>query len=241
MKTERFAATGELAAMVAHDLRNPLQGIANGAYFLRKLIKNEDSSTKEVFDLIVEAVQHSNKIVSDLLEYSRDIRLYLEETSPSLLVTDALSNVGIPPNIQISNTENVEEKMKIDTDKMKRVLTNLIKNSIDAMPNGGNLTIATKELGTNIQFLVSDTGVGMTKETMEKLWTPLFTTKAQGMGFGLAICKRIVEAHGGKISVDSIFGKGTTFTIIVPRKNENEGTEIWLNLPESLLSTTTRQ
>ncbi len=242
MKTERFAAIGELAAMIAHDLRNPLQGIANGAFFLKKAMKAEkDPTTKEVFELVTEAVQHSNKIVNDLLEYSREIRLYLEESSPSLLVTDALSSVQIPPNVQVSSTRDSESNMKIDTDKMKRVLINLIKNSVDAMPNGGKLTITVKDQGPNIQFLISDTGIGMTKETLDKLWTPLFTTKAQGMGFGLAICRRIVEAHGGKISVDSVFGEGSTFSIIIPKKSENEGgTEVWLNLPESLLSTTTK-
>jgi len=125
---------------------------------------------------------------------------------------------------------------------MKRVFVNLLKNSVDAMPNGGKIMIKTLELGTNIQFLFVDTGVGMTQETLDKLWTPLFTTKAKGMGFGLPICRRIIEAHAGTISMDSIFGKGTTSRITIPIKPENQGDiGIWLDSPESLLSTTTKQ
>jgi len=231
LKAERFAAVGELAAMIAHDLRNPLQGIANGTYFLKtKIREQKDPTTIEVFGLLQDAVQYSNKIVDDLLEYSREIRLFLEEAFSATLVDDAISVNTIPKNVQVITQINSQSKMKVDSDKMKRVFVNLIKNSLDAMPNGGKLTITTLELGSNVQFLFSDTGVGMTKETLDKLWTPLFTTKAKGMGFGLPICKRIVEAHEGRISIESIFGQGTTFTITIPIKPEHEGgVEVWVN------------
>jgi len=92
----------------------------------------------------------------------------------------------------------------------------VIKNSVDAMPEGGTLTIKSKQVGRSVEFVFSDTGIGMTKETMEKLWTPLFTTKAKGMGFGLPITKRFIEAHGGSISARSKVGEGTTLTIALP-------------------------
>jgi signal transduction histidine kinase len=110
------------------------------------------------------------------------------------------------------------------------------------MPKGGRLTIKSTKLNENVQITFSDTGMGMTKETLEKLWAPLFTTKAKGMGLGLAICKRIVEAHGGSISVESVVGKGTTFAITIPIKPRSElgGEKIWVSELESLSLTTTK-
>jgi signal transduction histidine kinase len=94
-----------------------------------------------------------------------------------------------------------------------------------------------------VEVIFVDTGIGMAKEVMEKLWTPFFTTKAKGMGLGLSICKRIIEAHGGRISVESTIGKGTTFKVTIPKEpklKEKGGEKVWVNVPESLLSTTTK-
>jgi signal transduction histidine kinase len=101
---------------------------------------------------------------------------------------------------------------------MQRVFINLVKNSIDAMPNGGSLNISSRHSDQTVEFSFSDTGCGMSEEVIQKIFTPLFTTKAQGMGFGSAICKRIVEAHNGKIEVESALNKGTKFTITLPIK-----------------------
>jgi two-component system, sporulation sensor kinase E len=104
----------------------------------------------------------------------------------------------------------------VDVSKIDRVFINVIKNSFDAMPNGGQLTIDGKVADGTMVFAFNDTGVGMSEETLSKLWTPLFTTKAKGMGFGSAICKRYVEAHGGKIMAQSTLGKGTTISVNLP-------------------------
>lgn len=243
MKSERFAAVGELAAMIAHDLRNPLQGIANATYFLKnKLGHGCDQTTKEIFGLLEEAVEYSNKVVSDLLEYSREIRLFNQITSVGALVSDSLVSSNFPPDIQVTTDIPSDSQIEVDYDKIKRVFVNLIKNSVDAMPTGGKLSIVAKEEGENMKFIFSDTGTGMTKETLEKLWTPLFTTKAKGMGFGLSICKRVIEAHGGKISVESTLHQGTTFTITVPSKPKYEGgVEVWVDSQAYLSSTTIKQ
>jgi two-component system sensor histidine kinase HydH len=107
------------------------------------------------------------------------------------------------------------------------------------MPNGGKLAIISKKINECVEISFSDTGIGMEKKVIEKLWTPLFTTKAKGMGFGLPICKRIVESHGGKISVESTEGEGSTFTMTLPIEPEVEDNrETWVNLPESIVATT---
>jgi signal transduction histidine kinase len=122
---------------------------------------------------------------------------------------------------------------------MRRVFVNIIKNAVDAMPNGGRLTITSREMKDCVVISFSDTGIGMSREVASKIWTPLFTTKAKGMGFGLPICKRIVEGHGGKITVESISGKGSTFTMTLPIEPKiEENQETWINVPESLLIST---
>jgi signal transduction histidine kinase len=127
----------------------------------------------------------------------------------------------------------------MDPDKITRVFFNVIKNAIDAMPNGGTLTIDCKRVGSSIEMTFADTGMGVPKEMLPRIFSPLFTTKAQGMGFGLAICKRIVEAHGGTITVETVEGKGTTFKVTLPAETKVEiaDEKVWVNEPEPLLST----
>jgi PAS domain S-box-containing protein len=241
LRSERLAAIGELAEMVGHDLRNPLTGIAGAAYYLKKRTGSKaDKKTKEMLEFIEKDVEYSNNIITDLLEYSREIRLELMETTPKALMKEALSMIKLPHNIQILDSTMNKPKIMIDIDKMKRVFVNLIKNAVEAMPKGGTLTITSKESDGDLEVAVADTGVGMTKEVMDKLWTPLFTTKAKGMGLGLSICKRIVEAHEGNISVESTVGEGTIFTVTIPKLTIEGGENVWENQQESSLSTIMR-
>jgi PAS domain S-box-containing protein len=242
LKNERLAAIGELAGMVGHDLRNPLTGIAGAAYYIKANSSPKlDKKSREMVDIIEEDVQRSNKIISDLLEYSREIRLEFSETTPKVALEEALSLVKIPKNIQVKNLSRDNPRISVDVEKMGRVFINIIKNAVEAMPKGGTLTIRSKKSDKNVAFSFADTGDGMTKCVLDRLWSPLFTTKAKGMGFGLPICKRMVEAHRGKISVKSEIAKGSTFTIIVPINPVTHGDEqVWVNMPESLLSTTTK-
>ncbi|MGB9925293.1 MAG: ATP-binding protein [Candidatus Bathyarchaeales archaeon] len=214
---ERSRAIRELAAMVGHDLRNPLTGISSAAQYLKKKYGSLiDERGQEMLEVIEKDVQYSNKIINDLLEYSTTIRLDLRETTPKSLVTEALSRIAIPKNIQLIDSTQDTLKIKVDVDKMKRVFINLIKNAVEAMPKGGQLTITSEKVNGNVKFVFADTGMGISEKHLKRIFEPLFTTKARGMGLGLSICKRIVEAHGGKISVESVQNKGTTFTITLP-------------------------
>jgi signal transduction histidine kinase len=217
MMEERLNTIEQVAAMVGHDLRNPLTGISNAAYYLRmKMGSNLGPKATEMLDLIDKDVEYSNKIINDLLEYSRAIKLEPSENTPKSLIKDVLALVTVPANVQVVDFTEDKPKIKVDADKIKRSFVNIIKNAFDAMPEGGKLIVESRKKRDKVEISFTDTGAGIPKETLEGLFTPLFTTKAKGMGFGLAICKRIIEAHGGKISVESTVGKGTTFTLIIP-------------------------
>ena len=216
-ESQRLAIIGSTAAMVGHDLRNPLQGISTAAYYLTAMEHSKLSKQgKEMLQLIQEAIGRSDKIIEDLLEYSREIHLELTETDVRSITKDALAHLKIPSVVRFVNSTQNEPKLKLDTEKMRRVFLNLLQNAIDAMPDGGTLTITSKISNSNLEIAFKDTGVGLTPETMRELWSPLHTTKAKGMGLGLAICKRIVEAHGGSLLVESTLGKGSTFTVRLP-------------------------
>ena len=242
-KSERLAAIGELAGMVGHDLRNPLTGIAGAAYYLNtKYGQVLDKRAKEMLNIIGKDIEYSNKIINDLLEYSKEVRLEQTKTTPGAMINDAIARVGIPRSITLVDLTGKEPRINVDVDRMKRAFVNVIKNAIDAMPQGGTLTIASKRSNSNVQFTFTDTGTGIPKDVAQKIFTPLFTTKAKGMGFGLAICKRNIEAHGGHIKVQSEVGKGTTFTITIPINHKPEQNEkLWINLPESLTATSSIQ
>ena len=217
--SQRLAAIQELGGMIGHDLRNPLTGIKGAAYYIRtKYSPLLEAKGIEMLKVIEDNVEYSNKIVSDLLDYSRKIQLEYVDITPKMLVKDVLSLVEIPKRIEVNDLSETETKITVDSSKLQRVFVNLIRNAVDSMPEGGSLTIRSAKRSDGVDVAVSDTGHGMSKESLSKICTPLFTTKAKGMGFGLAISKRIVEAHGGSLTFKSIEGKGTTATVFLPAK-----------------------
>ena len=223
VRSERLAAIGELAGMVGHDLRNPLTGIKNAAYFLKKKGATiSEAQAKEMLEIIDKSIDHSNNIINDLLDYSRELRLELTESEPCALLNEAMRMIQVPDRIQIVNHVLGESSVRVDADKMMRVFINLIKNAVDAMPEKGRLEIRSRQIGGKVEIAFADTGTGIPEEVLPKIFSPLFTTKAQGMGFGLAICKRIIEAHGGTITVKTAVNKGTTFAITLPIKPKLE-------------------
>jgi signal transduction histidine kinase len=238
LKSERLAAIGELAGMVGHDLRNPLTGIAGATYYLKNdAWAKMGEKSRQMLRIIEKDTGRCNKIINDLLDYSREIKLELVEATPKSILKEALSTLEIPKSIQLRDKTQNQPRLKVDSQKMQRVFVNIIKNAFDAMPEGGELVISSKKLEACVTFTFSDTGVGIPKENIDKLWNPLFTTKAKGMGFGLPICRRLVEAHGGRISVTSTVGEGSTFTVTLPIQPRIEKEDkIRVNLPEHLIA-----
>ncbi len=228
LESERLAAIGETAAMVGHDLRNPLQVIFNSTYLLKNrlgktsLPSKQKESIDRIINLVDEQAQYMNKIVSDLQDYGKPISLEIADCEVEKMVKASMSVTAISQNVKTS--VRIEEDVQVipmDQTLMKRVFVNLIMNAVQAMPDGGQLTIAAHRENENAIISIADTGKGIAEENMGKLFAPLFTTKAKGQGFGLAVCKRIVEAHGGKINVESEINKGANFIITLPSGRKN--------------------
>lgn len=217
IKAERLVSIGELAGIIGHDLRNPLTGIRGASYYLKTKYNDIlDNKDKVMFETIDKSIDYSNKIVNDLIDYSSEIKLELEVTNPKKIIDNTLSLLTLPNNVSFKIETQESPDFQVDITKIRRSFINIIKNAFEAMPNGGELTIKTEKNSDKMIFNFTDTGNGMTQEILEKLWSPLFTTKAKGMGFGLAITKRTIEAHGGKITAISSPNKGSTFTIEIP-------------------------
>ena len=216
---KKLEAMTEVSRMVGHDLRNPLTGIKNAVYILKKNYGSQlEEKGNAQLKTINDCVEYSDKIVRDLLEYSSATRLDLINTNLKRLIDDSLSTFAVPSNVQLTNdVKDNENVLLVDNGQIQRVFSNLIKNAFDAMPNGGKLQISSgRKMNGKVAVAFSDSGVGMSEDTLKKLWTPFFTTKAKGLGVGLSICKKIIEAHGGSIEAKSAMGKGTTFTVLLP-------------------------
>jgi len=168
---------------------------------------------------IREQINYMNKIVSDLQDYGRKITIKTIKVDLNNFVKNVLSTIKVPENVKVIVDVPSEFTLDIDPEMMKRVFVNIVTNAIQAMPEGGTLTIYSRIEGDKKAVYFRDTGVGIPKENLDKIFQPLFTTKAKGTGLGLAVCKRIVEAHEGTIEVESEVGKGTVFKVKVPIKS----------------------
>jgi PAS domain S-box-containing protein len=221
--TERLAAIGQTAGMVGHDLRNPLQTIAGELYLAKNAI--ESLSESEAKNNLLESIQtieeqavYMDKIVSDLQAFVRPIKIDKKPVNLKEIVDAVVSSVAIPANISMQTRmkKNVSQ-VKADPQLVKRVLINLVTNAMQAMPNGGKLTVKSQaDLKGSVSVTVKDTGIGIPEKIKPQIFMPLFTTKPRGQGFGLAVCKRVIEAHGGSIRFESQEGKGAKFTIQFP-------------------------
>lgn len=219
---ERLAAIGATAGMVGHDIRNPLQAITGDVYLVKtELASIPDSEEKknalESLKEIEKNVDYINKIVADLQDYARPLNPHAEETELKCLIDDLLSKNGVPENVIVTvKVETDARKVAADSTFINRIMYNLVNNAVQAMPKGGKLTIhAYKEANDSI-ITVKDTGVGIPDNIKSKLFTPMFTTKSKGQGFGLAVIKRMTEALGGMVTFESQEGKGTTFIVRLP-------------------------
>ncbi|MCD6243110.1 PAS domain S-box protein [Candidatus Bathyarchaeota archaeon] len=224
LKTQKLEAIKQFATMVAHDLRNPLAGIRNAAYYIKMKLKDKGEPTlKEALEIIDREVVFANDIVNDLLDFASEKPLELKESNINEIIEEELLLAQVPENVKIVKKLTLIPKIRVDANRIRRVFKNIIENAVQAMPKGGKLIIGTRRSGNFIEITFRDTGVGISEEDIKKLFTPFFTTKAKGMGIGLTICKKFVEEHGGKIDVQSKKGEGTVFTVKLPIKQVKGG------------------
>ncbi len=236
VRIERLAVLGQLAGGVGHELRNPLGVISNAVYYLKMIQPEADDTIREYLETILQEVNNSTEIVSDLLDLSRTKPAERGRIDVSDLINQVLDRHSPPDEVEVT-TEIASDlpSVHVDSRQIGQVLSNLVTNGYQAMstcadsaagrPGGGRLIIIADEFCLDdsiripkpeIRIRVSDTGCGISKENMEKLFQPLFTTKSRGIGLGLAVSKSLVVANGGRIKVESEEGKGSTFTVILP-------------------------
>jgi len=223
-QSEKLAHMGQLSAGIAHELNNPLGVITMYSNILMDEAPEGDS-VRDDLKLIVEQAERCKKIVSGLLNFARKNQVNLSETDVVKFLEHSLNSIVKPDNIVTFFEPTIKDPIaRFDIDQMMQVITNLEKNAIEAMPQGGELHVSVEGDESDIVFIVKDTGSGIEKENMDKLFTPFFTTKemGKGTGLGLALIYGIVKMHKGKIHVSSNAdpaqgATGTTFRITLPR------------------------
>ena len=240
IRSEKLASLGQLAASVAHEVNNPLAGIMIYVKLFLKKYKEEklqtDNTEKQLLKMDKE-LDRTTRIIRNLLDFARQSEPNIRPVDINKVLEAALLLVGHQINLEnISLEKKSDAQLPLilaDFDKIQQVLINIIMNAIQAMPGGGNLTIATsvakgirigESLKDTIRIDISDTGVGITEENMNKLFTPFFTTKekGKGVGLGLPVVHGIIEQHKGKIKVDSKPNVGTTFSIYLEVMDEKK-------------------
>jgi iron only hydrogenase large subunit-like protein/nitrogen-specific signal transduction histidine kinase len=228
-QSEKLASMGQLSAGIAHELNNPLGVITMYSNILKDEVSDK-SPIKDDLKLIVEQADRCKKIVGGLLNFARKNQVKLIETDIISFVKHSLDSIIIPKNITIEFVSEISEPyIMIDTEQMMQVFTNIEKNAIEAMPNGGYLKVSLYGDNDTVEINILDTGTGITKENMKKLFTPFFTTKeiGKGTGLGLPLVYGIIKMHNGQITVKSNTDKtkaqtGTNFKIKIPRSNKNK-------------------
>jgi PAS domain S-box-containing protein len=221
-ESERLAGIGATAGMVGHDIRNPLQAIVGDLYLLGSDVASlpegeKKESMKESIEAIKNSVDYIDKIVQDLQDFAKPLESTLQETNLERLCQDVLFKNRCPETVEVSlEIEKAAKKLVTDPTMLKRILTNLMNNAIQAMPDGGKLEVHAYREPEEFVIVVQDSGVGIPVEVKAKVFTPLFTTKSKGQGFGLAVVKRMTEALGGAVTFESEVGKGTKFILRLP-------------------------
>ncbi len=218
VKNERLAVMGELAAGVGHELRNPLAAIKNAAYFLQMVLETPEPQIRETLEILEKEVEKSDNIITNLLEYSHRKSPILKSLNINEVVQEALSLIDVPENITLVSRYDHELPPIIgDSQHLISVFHNIALNAVQAMLLGGQLTVISAREGLEwVSVSIIDTGIGIPKVNLEMIFEPLFTTKARGMGLGLAIAKMRIDDHKGSIEVQSEPSKGSSFTIRLP-------------------------
>ncbi|HSL55976.1 MAG TPA: ATP-binding protein, partial [Pyrinomonadaceae bacterium] len=240
---EKLSALGELASGVAHDFNNTLAGILGRAQLLQRI--DDPEKVRRGLEIIIKTAEDGAKTVKRIQDFARQRRDHnFELVSIDQILMDASEitrprwkNCAEASNIHISVELQIESNAMVmgDDSELREVLVNMVFNAIDAMPEGGTLSLATRAAGDSVIITVVDTGVGMYPEVRSKIFDPFFTTKGKaGLGLGLAVSFGIIRRHGGNIEVESQYGKGTEFRITLPVARMGENSVKHVDQPETV-------
>lgn len=223
---ERIAALGRAAAQVAHEVKNPLSGMLLYALHLKSTATNFSESEAYLVDKIVSTINHLNSRVEQILGFARPVNLAMSEVDWNQIVTDVLELLRpqLTENkveVRLSPAQQGAHGM-FDEASMRGALMNIMLNAIEAMPRGGVLSIKVEQTDETLRLEIADTGPGINEEQAKKIFEPFYTTKAQGLGLGMPYARKIIEQHGGTISLTSQLGEGTTISIVIPHKEVDD-------------------
>lgn len=223
-RQEKLAVLGQLAGGVSHELRNPLGAIKNATYFLGMALEQPEPEVKETLEILDREVTTSEHIISSLLDFVCPRPPMRRKVDINDVVQEALSRITVPENIEVvSYLDETLPMIVADPDQLSQVFGNITLNAIQAMLEGGQLVIKSTVSGPEwVAVSLADTGIGISEENLGKLFEPLITSKAKGIGLGLTLVKTLVEKHGGTIAVKSEVGKGSTFTVRLPVGGKEE-------------------
>jgi len=231
IQAEKLTSLGQLAASIAHEINNPLAGVLVYTQLLSKKVTGDAFNKEEALGYLSKMeteVGRCSRIIRNLLDFARQTEPMLRLVDVNQVIEQVLAMVS--HQAQLQNVEVVKEfspslpKVMADFDQLQQIFTNLTLNAIQAMPDGGRLTLRSSAVDGEVRIDVQDTGCGISKENMSKLFTPFFTTKAKGkgVGLGLAVVHGIIERHKGRIKVQSEVGKGTTFSVYLGSHNDEK-------------------
>ncbi|MFS0781624.1 PAS domain-containing protein [Bacillus sp. 1P06AnD] len=217
-RQDKLSALGQLAAGIAHEIRNPLTSMRGYTEFL--LQDEENGTKKEHLQIVLDEIQRVNVIVEEFMMLAKPKADHLAIHDLLLIITNTISLFAYEAKKKkvsiLLDTMEEEVFLLCDENRLKQVFLNMIKNAFEAMPDGGKLTVSVRRLSKTVEIVLRDTGIGMPEEQLKKIGDPFFTTKETGTGLGMMICFKIIENHKGKIEVESETEKGTAFTITLP-------------------------
>lgn len=217
LRKERLATLGQLSSSVGHELRNPLGVMSNAVYFLKATLTAPHPKTTEYLGILQSQIALAGRIVGDLLDFARVRPPQRQAMALADVVSDQLERTAVPPSVRVEQSALDGPSVLADPVQIGQVVLNLMTNAVQAMEeSGGTLHLSAEAVNGTVLLHVRDTGPGIAKDVMAKIFEPLFTTKARGIGLGLSVSRSLAQANGGRLTVHSAPGRGATFTLELP-------------------------
>lgn len=228
-RSERLAALGQLTAGLAHELRNPMSTMKTSAELLARTVGEENPIAREMAGYIKEEVDRTNSLITRFLDFARPQHLKMEKGDLAAMLDHAIeqferekSDAAASVTVFKNYSPDIPP-LAFDAELMERVIYNLVMNAAQASPPGGIVTVKTRRVEDQVEIAVIDRGTGIDPANRESIFNPFFTTKSAGVGLGLAIVSKIVDEHGGHITVESTPGEGSVFLVFLPLNPDPSG------------------